>query len=146
MKRISFVMFAILAAMLLSSCSMHLGLSSILNPSSTTAKPSTKKIKATHTPPAPQSKTAATPAAAADNTISLKDMAFTPNALQVATGTTVTWVNNDTVEHTVTSDTKLFDSGQIAAGGKFSYTFAQPGSYAFHCNVHTSMTGTITVK
>ena len=73
-------------------------------------------------------------------------MAFTPATTQVAVGTTVTWVNNDTVQHTVTSDTKLFDSGPIDPGGKFTYTFTQAGTFAFHCSIHTSMTGSITVQ
>ena len=158
MKRFAFVTLLVVSALLLSSCSMHLGLSSMLNPGAETAKPAEKKIKATHTPPAPGSAakatagagTSAAPAAttvsSAANTISLKDMAFTPGTEQVAVGTTVTWVNNDTVQHTVTSDTKLFDSGPMNPGDKFTYTFTQAGSFAFHCSIHTSMTGTITVQ
>ena len=160
MKRFSFVSLLIVSALLLSSCSMHLGLGSILNPGAATAKPADKKIKATHTPPAPGSGAKATTAASggstaataapagssADNTISIKDMAFAPATLQVAVGTTVTWVNDDTVQHTVTSDTKVFDSGSIDPGGKFTYTFTQAGTFAFHCSIHSSMTGTITVQ
>ena len=143
MKRLTFVTMLIVSAMLLSSCGLHLGLSSILNPSSGTPKSTAKKIKATHTPPSPGSSSQATPAA---NTLSIKNTAFTPNSLQVAVGTTVTWVNNDTVQHTVTSDTKLFDSGPLDPGGKFTYTFTQAGTFAFHCSIHSSMTGTITVQ
>ena len=55
MKRFSFVTLLVVSALFLSSCSMHLGLSSMLNPGSATAKPADKKIKATHTPPAPGS-------------------------------------------------------------------------------------------
>jgi plastocyanin len=73
-------------------------------------------------------------------------MAFAPNVLQIKVGTTVTWVNNDTVQHTITSDTKLFDSGPIDPGAKFTYTFTQTGSFAFHCNIHNTMTGSITVQ
>ncbi len=159
MKRFAFVTLLVVSALLLSSCSMHLGLGSMLNPGSATAKPAEKKIKATHTPPAPGSSakstaattskgstTATTAAGTSQNTISLKDMAFTPATTQVAVGTTVTWVNNDTVQHTVTSDTKLFDSGPIDPGGKFTYTFTQAGTFAFHCSIHTSMTGSITVQ
>ena len=161
MKRFAFVTLLVVSALLLSSCSMHLG--SMLNPGGATAKPVEKKIKATHTPPAPGSSAKPTAAATADgstaatpeattaagtaaDTISLKDMAFTPATLQVAVGTTVTWVNNDTVQHTVTSDTKLFDSGPIEPGGKFTQTFTEAGTFAFHCSIHTSMTGSITVQ
>ncbi len=148
MKRITFTTLLIISAIMLSSCSMHLGLSSLLHPAAAATKPA-KKIKATHTPPAPSSASAAatTAPAAADNTISIKDMAFAPNTFEVAAGTTVTWVNNDTVAHSVTSDTSgEFDSGQIPAGGKFSFTFNKAGTFAYHCSNHSSMTGTITVK
>jgi plastocyanin len=154
MKRFTFLALLVVSAMLLSSCGLHLGLGSILNPSSGTAKPAVKKIKATHTPPAPGSSAKATtaadsnatPAASSADTISIKDSAFTPNNLEVAVGTTVTWINNDTTQHTVTSDTNLFDSGPIDPGNKFTYTFTQAGTFAFHCTIQTSMTGTITVQ
>jgi plastocyanin len=66
--------------------------------------------------------------------------------LQISTGSTVTWVNNDTVQHTVTSDTNVFDSGPIDPGGKFTYTFTQSGSFSYHCGIHKSMTASITVQ
>jgi hypothetical protein len=48
--------------------------------------------------------------------------------------------------HSATSDTALWDSGVLAVGGQFSYTFNTPGTYAYHCSVHPSaMLGTITV-
>src|SRR6476620_723459 len=48
------------------------------------------------------------------NTVSVKNMAFSPASLSVTPGTTVTWVNNDGVAHTVTADDGTFDSGSIA--------------------------------
>ena len=147
MKRYTIVILFVVSVLLLSSCGFHTGLGSVLNPSSNTAK-SAKKVKATHTPPAPGASTAATstPSSATDNTISIKNMAFTPNNLQIKAGTTVTWVNNDTVQHTVTSDTKVFDSGPIDPGSNFTYTFTQAGSFTYHCDIHKSMTATITVQ
>jgi plastocyanin len=140
MKRLTFVTLFVLSILLMSACSLHTGLGSAINPSAAAAKPA-KKVKATHTPPSPSSTSLP-----ADNTISIKNSAFTPNTSQVSVGTTVTWVNNDTVQHTVTSDTNLFDSGQIEPGGKFTYTFTQAGSFAYHCTLVKTMTGTITVQ
>jgi plastocyanin len=140
MKRYTIATLFVVSVLLLSSCGFRTGLGSILNPSSNSAKPA-KKVKATHTPPAPSASTAAS-----DNTISIKDMAFTPNSLQIKVGATVTWVNNDTVQHTVTSDTKVFDSGPIEPGANFTYTFTQAGSFAYHCDIHKSMIATITVQ
>jgi plastocyanin len=151
MKRYTIAALFVVSVLLLSSCGFHTGLGSILNPTSESAKPA-KKVKATHTPPASGASTVATPTVSSasisvsDNTISVKNMAFTPNNLQIKVGTAVTWVNNDTVPHTVTSDTKVFDSGPIQPGGNFTYTFTQTGSFTYHCDIHKSMTATITVQ
>jgi plastocyanin len=60
---------------------------------------------------------------------------------------TVTFVNEDTVVHTVTSTSKSFDSGDIKAGASWTYTFATPGTYNYFCVYHTAwMKGTIVVS
>jgi plastocyanin len=46
----------------------------------------------------------------------------------------------------VTSDTNLFDSGPISNGATFSYTFNEAGTFNYHCNVHPSMLGKVTVQ
>uniref|UniRef100_UPI002589A9E7 cupredoxin domain-containing protein n=1 Tax=Thiomonas sp. TaxID=2047785 RepID=UPI002589A9E7 len=71
---------------------------------------------------------------------------FHPDSVTVAPGTTVTWTNDDAFGHTTTSDAKLWDSGVLAPGKSFSRTFDKPGSFPYHCAVHTFMTGTVTVK
>ena len=78
--------------------------------------------------------------------VQIKGMNFHPDALTVAPGTTVTWSNADAFGHTTTSDTKMWDSGLLAPGKRFSYTFTQPGTFPYHCAVHSFMTGTVTVK
>lgn len=63
----------------------------------------------------------------------------------------VTWINNDSAAHTVTSGkvetspSGLFDSGLFIAGGKFQYVFETPGEYDYFCMVHPWMTGKVTV-
>jgi hypothetical protein len=80
------------------------------------------------------------------NTVNIKSFSFQPATLNVPAGTTVTWNNQDSVQHTVTSDVQdLFDSGAIAPGKKFTYTFPAPGSYSYHCSIHPGMKGTIVV-
>jgi plastocyanin len=65
----------------------------------------------------------------------------------VKTGTTVTWMNNDTVAHTVTSDSGgLLNSPEIAPGQSFSFTFTYPVTVPYHCAIHTMMKGTIVVE
>jgi plastocyanin len=86
------------------------------------------------------------------NTVTISGMAFSPVSLTVAVGTVVTWTNNDSVAHTVTSDTKVFDSGSITAaggyggGGTYSYTFTAAGTYNYHCTIHSMMTAKIIVQ
>jgi len=92
---------------------------------------------------------AATSAAPVAATIEVQGFKFPPNT-DVAKGTTVTWLNKDGTGHTVTSGTRpnkdgKFD-GQLGAGGTFSTTFAEAGTYSYFCSIHSSMNATITVK
>src|SRR5207244_3707353 len=71
---------------------------------------------------------------------------FSPANLTVKVGKTVTWVNKDTVTHTVTSDgSSLFDSGFMPTGATFQFTFTAAGTYPYYCTVHPYMKGTIVV-
>jgi plastocyanin len=73
---------------------------------------------------------------------------FVPDTIVVVIGVnnTVTWVNNDVATHTVTSNSGIFDSGDLSQGQKWSYTFTTPGTYAYHCSIHPWMTGTVIVE
>jgi plastocyanin len=64
----------------------------------------------------------------------------------VSAGTTVTWSNGDTITHTATADGGQFNSGAIAAGGKFSFTFQTTGTFPYHCTIHPGMVGTVVVQ
>ena len=77
--------------------------------------------------------------------VSIVDFAFEPASLEVATGTTVTWTNNGQARHTATADDGTFDSGRLQSGETFSFTFNTPGTFAYHCEIHPEMTGTIVV-
>lgn len=71
---------------------------------------------------------------------------FRPNTLTVPVGTTVTWINREGEDHSVTSSKAgLFDGG-LAPYGSFSYTFTEPGSFEYYCVPHNQMTGVIIVK
>jgi plastocyanin len=70
--------------------------------------------------------------------------------LVIGVNNSVTWSNDDTVPHTVTSTSvpsgaSSFDSGNMVAGAKFTETFTVPGTYQYHCSYHSWMTGTVTV-
>ncbi|HEY6736422.1 MAG TPA: cupredoxin family copper-binding protein [Candidatus Saccharimonadia bacterium] len=78
---------------------------------------------------------------------SIKDMAFSPAGLTVKAGTTVTWKNEDSVSHNVveTDGQAGPSSGTLANGQTYSFAFSTPGTYHYHCSIHPSMTGTVTV-
>jgi plastocyanin len=78
-------------------------------------------------------------------TVTIKDFAYSPDTITVAIGTTVTWTNEDSVNHTVTSQTGLFDSGPLSNGKTFSFTFNTAGDYEYHCTIHPSMVGHVIV-
>jgi plastocyanin len=94
---------------------------------------------------APASTAAAPPAAPAANAASISGFSFQPGVLKVKPGAKVTWTNDDGVTHTVTADSKWFDSGPLQPGASFSFTFTRPGTYAYHCSVHPSMHGSVVV-
>ena len=76
--------------------------------------------------------------------ITIAGFAFS-GATEVAVGTTVAVTNDDSATHTWTSEDGTFDSGSIAPGESFEFTFDTAGTFAYHCNFHASMQGTITV-
>ena len=72
--------------------------------------------------------------------------AFDPNPVVLTTGQAVTFTNKDSVSHTVTLDDGSCDTGPITGGASAGLTFSTAGSYPFHCTIHPSMTGTVTVS
>jgi plastocyanin len=89
-------------------------------------------------PPAPRA-----PAATVD--VAMEDDEFKPQKTTVPVGTTVRWTNRDKVQHTITSDTGLWDSGKIGPGATYEHKFTTPGSYPYNCTIHPFMRGTIVV-
>lgn len=77
--------------------------------------------------------------------VEMKGLAFNPATVTVPSGSTVTWTNNDTTAHTVTFDDASADSGALDPRATFDHTFATAGTFAYHCNIHSFMHGTVTV-
>jgi plastocyanin len=67
-----------------------------------------------------------------------------PN-LNVTAGQTVIWTNAGAQTHTVSADDGSVDSGDIVAGGTFSFTFDTPGTFTYHCTPHPWMKATINI-
>ncbi len=76
----------------------------------------------------------------------IAQFAFSPATVSVASGQSVTWTNADPVQHTATSDSPGWDSGPLSPDGTFTTTFTTPGTYAYHCNIHPFMHGTVIVS
>lgn len=70
------------------------------------------------------------------NAVAAYDDYFTPKVITVPAGTTVTWINSGSDPHSVTSDTRIFDSGTLAPDATFSFTFNNPGTFPYYCKFH----------
>lgn len=79
-------------------------------------------------------------------TIHMKDLLFAPDTASVPVNTTVVFVNDDTVAHTVTASDQSFDSKDIGPGKTWQTTFSKPGTYRYTCVYHPGMNGKITVR
>jgi plastocyanin len=88
----------------------------------------------------------ATQASAPSAEVKVDNFSFSPAALTVAAGTTITWINHDDIPHTVVSDDHVFKSKVLDTDEKFSYTFNRPGTYPYFCSVHPKMTGKVIVQ
>lgn len=78
--------------------------------------------------------------------IEIKDFSFGPKEVRIKVGTKVIWTNRDSVGHTATSDTGVFDSPLLANGRAFEFTFTQKGTFEYHCLPHPNMVGKVVVE
>lgn len=85
-------------------------------------------------------------AGAASQPVDIQFDAFSPSQLDVLPGESVAWSNVSPRLHTVTSDTGLFDAGQLAPGAGFARQFDDPSTYAYHCTIHAGMVGEVDVR
>jgi plastocyanin len=80
-------------------------------------------------------------------TIKIKNMTFSPAKISISAGDTVEWVNSDNVPHMLNSDTgTVLQSPLFNPGKKFHHVFDTAGKFPYHCAIHPTMQGTITVK
>jgi amicyanin len=89
-----------------------------------------------------------TPAPAQTTNVSIHDYSFDPEVTKVKVGDTVTWTNQDDVEHDVIADKTSSDApnGPLLAKGKsYSFKFTKAGTYAYHCGPHPYMKATVEV-
>jgi len=114
-------------------------------PVTTSATP-TDQVTATYTYTLEKTATT-TPVSVSDNTIIIKDMAFSPDTITVKAGSIVRWVNKDSVTHSVvfSKESKINPSGVMRNGEGFSVRFYDAGTFPYYCGLHPEMTGTVIV-
>jgi plastocyanin len=80
------------------------------------------------------------------DTVNIKNFSFSPNPITVRAGAPITVVNDDNVTHTFTANGGAFDTGDLGGDHRDRVTVQRPGTYAFQCEIHTFMTGTVRVS
>lgn len=95
--------------------------------------------------PAAQQTASTTPASEIPNSIEITESSFQPNPMTIELGTTVTWINRGSKDQEVAATNAAFDSGNIAPGGQYQYTFSKAGTFDYYSKTTSSMTGKIIV-
>ena len=79
--------------------------------------------------------------------IKMQNIAFDPKAVTVKVGQKVTWTNDDSVDHNVTSQSgETIKSDNFGKGATFSFTPTKAGTINYVCTIHPGMTATLTVQ
>lgn len=109
--------------------------------------PSAQKPAAA-TPSRPTPVPATSPAPAPEtHAVTIQNFSFAPATLTVKVGDTVVWTQEDSVSHTVTSDTGSELSSPLLTKGKtFAHTFTKRGTFSYHCTPHPSMKANVIVE
>jgi LPXTG-motif cell wall-anchored protein len=84
--------------------------------------------------------------AAASVTVTIEDFEFSPSAVTIDQGDTVTWHNVGPTPHSATAKDGSFDTDVFSKGGSRRHTFNQPGTFSYYCKPHPFMKGTVTVR
>jgi plastocyanin len=81
------------------------------------------------------------------STVTMDNYEFMPAEMTVAPGTPVTWTNKQTDDvHSTVSNDGLWDSDTLDTGKSFTFTFTDPGDYAYYCSQHPDMQGVVHVS
>lgn len=116
--------------------------------SSTSGDPAPSSAVGAASTAAPGTTTTVAPAAGVSAdvvTIGITDFAFEPDGLEIAVGTTVEWVNNDSFPHNVIADDGSFASETLEEGDTFTFQFTEAGTFAYICGIHPQMVASVVV-
>jgi plastocyanin len=82
---------------------------------------------------------------AAAVSVGIENFAFVPPEVSAAVGETIGWTNSDSAGHTATLDDGACETGTLAQDASVGLVFDAAGTYPYHCAIHPTMTGTITI-
>jgi len=85
-------------------------------------------------------------AVAASVPVTIQYQSYRAGSIDALPGDAVTWTNDGGRTHTVTADYGAFDSGDVSVGHQFMWTPTAPGTYTYHCTIHTAMVGVVHVR
>ena len=84
---------------------------------------------------------------AANSTVGIVGLSYSPNPVTVSVGQSVAWTNGDSVAHTATSDNGSFNTGTIGPGSTSApITMSTAGTFTYHCQIHAGMVATLNVQ
>ena len=119
------------------------------------ASPAATNAPATSAPSAAASASAGSAAAAcatapvgasAAVTVDIKNLTFNPDPVTAKVGDVIAWTNSDTVKHTASLDDGTCETEDLATGVTGALVFNAPGTYPYHCDIHSGMKGTIQIR
>jgi plastocyanin len=84
-------------------------------------------------------------AASGETKVGIDNFTFSPGTITVRVGTKVEWENNDDIPHSIVESTGKFHSAALDTEDKFSFTFAQAGTFDYFCGLHPHMVGKVVV-
>ena len=102
-------------------------------------------------PDVPSAETAPAPASMSVS-VTIQNFKFSPESVTVKRGTTVSWINRDSIQHTVTRPLEGGgqavgpDSGVLNPGDTYSFTYNAVGFFDYRCSIHSSMQGVVEVQ
>lgn len=80
--------------------------------------------------------------------IRIQNYMFGGGRVEIAAGQRVLWTNDDPIVHKIVADgaAPAFQSPGLDQDDSFAFTFAQPGTYRYHCTLHPKMQGMVVVR
>jgi plastocyanin len=134
MRRLALIPIVVIAALAVAACS------------NTSSSPAASAPAASAAGGGGGGAACATGEGTATVSVEIKDFKFGTDPVEAKVGDVIGWTNGDSAPHTATLDDGSCDTGNINEGATGLLVFNEAGTYTYHCNIHTTMKGTINVS